>query len=246
MPSGNAASFTAGVLLAALTPYPVQAEVATDAPPLDARVIEPHTASFEIAHIDADGTRVSGGRWTDEVTISDGKLVRTVVRYSPQGEADLKRTIVADSVTLKPELLDQRFGPGLAGVMHVDFDGHRVHQLLIRQPNQSAVTIDAQFDRDVWELSLWGTLAMSLPFETGSEYMIPTIAPDRRSVRDVTFRIEGVEEIDLGGRILTAAKVVVPEEHWVFWVRKQAPYIVRIEHPAPGGLTAVSTLAPAN
>jgi hypothetical protein len=211
--------------------------------PIDASFIEAHTAEFTINYRDADGNLADGGKWTDEVVVDDDHLTRTVVRYTAEGVADLKRTIVADRTSLKPKILDQRFGPTLSGVMHVDFFEKRADQLLISSPTGNMRRIDAEFEHDVWELSLWGTLAMSFPFKTQTEFTLPTVSPDRQSARDVTFRIEGREYVEFDDERLETIKVSIPDENWTFWVRKQAPYILRIEHPAPGGLTAISTLS---
>ncbi|TNE30894.1 MAG: hypothetical protein EP350_07950 [Alphaproteobacteria bacterium] len=212
----------------------------SEVPPIDASMIEAHSASFEFFVQEADGSQVPAGTWSDQVQIEGASLIRTVVRYAPDGNADLRRTIVADRNDLKPRTLDQRFGPSLAGVFHVDFAGNEVNQFLISSPLEPMRMIDAEFNQDVWELSLWGTLAMSLPFEVGKEFKVPTIGPDRKSVRQVTFQIEGTASFDFKGTSLEATQIFIPEENWRFWVRKSAPYILRIEHPAPDGRMAIS------
>ncbi|MEE2526861.1 hypothetical protein V0U79_10805 [Hyphobacterium sp. HN65] len=210
--------------------------------PFDASHLEPHRATYTFSIVDSSGIERDGGTWTDEVRIEDHSLTRSVIRFRTDRQADLQRTIVADRVTLLPTTMDQRFGAGLEGVMHVDYRPESVDQFMLANPASVMRQVQATFDRPVWELSLWGTLAMSLPLDQTGSYTVPTIAHDRISVRDVIFEVGQEERIDLNGTLVLTRRVQIPEEGWTFWVRDTAPYLVQIEHPIPGDGYARSRL----
>ena len=227
-------------LAAMLLSPAVRAEI----PPIDARFIEPYSAHFEFVLLGDDGDRIPGGTWTDRVAhieIEGRRLLRReVARFNSEGVGDLVRVMLADSETLTPVRTDQRFGPDLQSVFHVDYDGAEVTQILLQGTDQPAAVIDVSFEAAPYDLSLWATLAMALPFETGFETSLPAIAADRQSLAHTTLRVIGPETMPAMGAQWRAWKIEAVEPGWIFWVRKEKPYIVRIDHPAPGGGRALS------
>lgn len=210
---------------------------------IDGSSIQAYEAEFDFVVYGPDGAQSPGGRWTDSVVVEDGRLSRRVARFNTAGELDLERLIIADAETLAPQLLDQRFGPELQGVMHVDYAAEDVAQVLIPSPSAPMRIVNATFDEPVWELALWATIAQSIPFDENTVVQIPVIAADRQGKAVATFRVEGQETIEANGVSYNATRVVTPEADWTFWVRKEAPYIIQIDHPAGGdGMRALSTL----
>lgn len=209
----------------------------------DARPIEPYEARFDFHLLTEDGP-APGGEWTDKVARVEAEgrslLRREVARFNTEGARDLWRVMVADGATLAPVSTDQRFGPDLQSVLHVDYDGPEARQIYIQAADAPAAIVEARYDAAPYDLSLWATLAMALPFEAGHEIALPTPGPEQNVLAHVTLRVAGEARISAMGQEWDAWKVDAVEPQWSFWVRKEKPYIVRIEHPAPGGGRAVS------
>lgn len=203
---------------------------------LDASFIEPYTALFDFGSFDDEGHWIQTGTWSDQVTITeDGILERTVRRY-PLGseEPDLVRTITADRSSLLPQYFEQRTGPDLETVEVRAYDGWSVMYSFLQPSALEPVVQNTQFDGSVYELSLWATLAMSLPFMEGETVELPVFIPPDRSLTE-TFTVGALETIETPMGEYAARKVSGLNTGWVFWVRKDQPYIARIDHPFPDG-----------
>lgn len=210
--------------------------------PIDASFIQPYEASFSFYLEAQDGSRTPGGTWTDSVQIEESVLGRTVVRYNPDSVAEMRRVVLADRTTLYPQLMDQRFGESLSGIFRAEFGPDSVRQTLVGSPTSPAQDLVVDYNAPVREISLWATLAMSVPFETGGSFEVPVIAENRRAVANVTVNIGASETITVAGEEYEATQVTMPDNQWTFWLRKEAPYILRIEHPGPNDTVAVSEL----
>ncbi len=211
--------------------------------------IQPYDASFKYYSVNEKDERVLLGTWTDDVTVTgnDDKTVlrRKVIRYSLDGAADFSRTTTANADTMGPIASHQTFGDGLSGVSHVDFDGTAITQILLAQPEAPARVLQADLGQKVFEGSFWATLAMSLPFEEGLVVEFPTYTFGGETIGSETYQVHGEETLEAMGETFTARKITAPDSNWTFWVRKEAPYIVRIEHPLPSlqsGEMAVSII----
>lgn len=210
--------------------------------PIDASFVQPYSASFDFYLYAEDGSRSVGGTWTDSVQIEGELLNRTVIRYDVDGTANMTRIILADRNTLIPELMDQRFGAGLSGIFRAEYDTDGVRQSLIASPTMRAQDVVVNFDTPVREISLWATLAMAVPFEAGRSFTVPVISENRREVQLVSVDVGASETVSAAGEEYQATRVTMPDNGWTFWLRKQPPYIVRIEHPGPNQTVAVSEL----
>lgn len=220
-----------------------EAQEAAGPEALNTEYLAPSEAEYEYSLFDENGVSTPGGRWTDSVAVDGAMLTRRVVRYDAVGEVDLVRAIVADRSTLAPITLDVRFGEGLSGVMHADYAGARVSQVLLAQPDMRMQSIEAELDQPVWELSLWGTIAASLPLEAGRQLRLPVLSQDRRGLDWASFRVEEQLSYVFEGEAVEAWRVISPEADWTFIIQSQPRRMLAVEHPAEEGRRAHSILA---
>lgn len=68
---------------------------------------------------------------------------------------------------------------------------------------------------------------------------LPLLTP---KVISKTFHITGQEKVEVMGQVLEAWRVEDRASQWSYWVRQDAPYILKVVHPAPGGKMATSLL----
>ena len=213
---------------------------------VDASFIQPYEATFKFFDQSEEGEPVFAGTWTDDVTLTESEdqevLSRRVVRFTPDGVADLERTTTATANTLAPITTHQVFGENLSGVMHVDFNETAMTQILISQPSAAARVLQVELGQNVFERSFWATLAMSLPFEEGLTVELPTYALGKNTVGSEVFEVHGIETVEAMGTTFPARRITAPGSNWTFWVRKEPPYIVQITHPSSSGGTATSVL----
>ena len=222
-----------------LTPMASIARAEPASEGLDASFIQPYTASFDFGFHDEEGQWTGLGTWNDSVQIKNGQLEGKVEGFPSDGDqADLVRVVAADQNTLRPSRFEQRWGEGLIQSEERRFDQQTV--IVRKSDGEQTSEHESQFDDDLYELSLWATLAMSMDFESGNTVQLPVFLGNDRSAVE-TFTVGEIESVTTPIGEFTATLVSTTHTDWQFWVRKEAPYIVRIEHPIPGGSgTAVS------
>ena len=211
---------------------------------LSAEFIEPYPASFTYTVTNADGEQTVAGQWTDKVDHVDLggiRLLRRSVERIPAGQqSDLVRIMLADPNTLSPARTDQRFGPGLLYRFHVDFTSDAANQIILGPAEGPAQISNLALEKPVFDPSFWATLAMIIPFEKGLEANLPVYRAQPASVGTETFHVIGEEDVEAMGQTFRAWKIEASSANWTFWLRKQKPYIVRIDHPLETGEMAIS------
>ena len=205
--------------------------------------IQSHTAEFEYFSMQEDGSLRKAGNWTDSVEIDDERIVRTVTRKPLGGDPDLVRTVAADSGTLAPIHLTQRFGPGLAGLYHARLQGEQFTQVLIPDDKTPARIMSAHLPPGIVEVNLQGIFAAALPLDSERQISVEGYRSGAEpSSETQVFQVLGRERITIDDRELSAWKVYQPQTNWTYWVRKAPPYLLRVSHPSPDGGTLVSVL----
>lgn len=205
--------------------------------------VQPYSAEFEYFLQRDDGVLERAGSWTDRVTIDDGLLTRTVRRFTNEGVADLLRTVVVDKRSLAPVRLQQRFGQDLTNVYQLEFSELTLTQILIGDASQPARVSVSELGEPVVETGLQGLFALSLPLESSGEVTVRSYLPGAKpEVVTRVYHIVGQETLEVMGQGMAAWRVEDREAQWTYWVRRAAPYIVKVVHPVPGNSMATSLL----
>lgn len=190
-----------------------------------------------------DGTLVKAGIWRDSVTVTDTQIIRTVVRTPKPGETDLIRTVAANKPELSPAYINQRFGKDLQGVYYAELKQQKLTQFFLGNSLVPAKTSATDFGDPVVESNLQGVLAIALPFNTETDILVNSyVGGASPKSQPVTFHVAGQESLDVMGQEVTAWKVQEPNSRWTYWVRKNAPYLVKVSHPGSNGAMLVSIL----
>ena len=90
---------------------------AQGANPISATHLTPYQAEFDYFIQQEQGQRLKAGYWTDSLTVTDTRIIRTVKRIPKGDNADLVRTVAASKATLAPVYINQRFGKDLESVV---------------------------------------------------------------------------------------------------------------------------------
>ena len=216
---------------------------------IDISFIKPYYSEFEFFLVDEDGKLKPEGRWTDEVEYfekSDKTYIkRKVVRFSIAEVGDLKRVMIAQAKTLAPSSNHQFMGKDLDVLTVFHYDRKKVSAALINSSNFEIKKLDAVLDQSPFDLFFWSTLASSIPFETGYQASLPVFRPGSEVVGWENFEVLGKETIKVNNKSYEAYVVEALPSNWKFWLRKEYPYIVKIDHPY-GETRAVSLLTNKN
>ena len=205
-----------------------------------------HIESYQAEYVDyeVDGeNRSFAGSWTDRVIIDDENITRTVTRKPNDEELDLVRTVTADKVTLEPKYIHQRFGSNLEQVLYTEFKQGDFHQFYLSSLESPVRKSKTRFAEPPVEINLQGIFAAALPFH--NETHINVIGYSMGAVPALTrigFEIQGQETITINTQKYLAWKVIEPKSQWVYWVRKEFPYLIKVSHPSPNGTTSVSEI----
>lgn len=212
-------------------------------PALSLDAVQPYSAEFEYFLERDDGVLERAGSWTDRVTIDDGLLTRTVRRFTNEGVADLLRIVVVDKRSLAPVRLQQRFGQDLANVYQLEFAELTLTQILIGDASQPARVSVSELGEAVVETGLQAVFALSLPLEMSDEVTVRSYLPGAKpEVISRVYHIVGEETVEVMGQRMRAWRVEDRAAQWTYWVRRSAPYVVKVVHPVPGNVMATSLL----
>lgn len=210
---------------------------------LSLAAVQPYSAEYEYFLGGEEGVPVMAGSWTDQVSVADGQLSRRVTRYTDDGAVDLLRTVVVDRDSIAPVRIQQRFGPELSNVYHLEFSGQVLTQILVGDATRPARVSTVELDDPVVETGLQAVFVLSLPMAGPGEVTVTTYAAGAEpKVVSKTFHITGQEKVEVMGQVLEAWRVEDHASQWSYWVRQKAPYILKVVHPAPGGKMATSLL----
>jgi len=205
---------------------------------IDPAFIRPYTARFELTRIDADGKREPNGEWTDRVDFvergGNRLLRREVSRSTAEGVEDMRRVHLVDALSLAPKVTDQRGESG--SVSHLDFSGPKITATILQNSESAVLQVPLEIADSPFDLSIWATLLMSVPFDVGASFKIPVVGAGG-VLQWETITIEGEEKIALPkGRQISTVRVSTSERPWTAWLSKnQAPYIFKTLQRFPDG-----------
>lgn len=221
---------------------PTDADVSNELRIGDERInpsfIAPYTSRFVLTRIDADGSREPNGEWTDHVDFVDRGgirfLRREVTRSTADGVEDLRRLHLVNPTSLAPKVTDQRGTSG--SVSHLDFSGPNVIATILQNAESPIVQVPLEFEESPFDLSIWATLLMSVPFDVGASFKIPVVGAGG-VLQWETIKIEGEEMVALpNGQRISTVRVSTSERPWTAWLSKsEAPYIFKTLQRFPDG-----------
>lgn len=214
---------------------------------VDATIITDYDARFDLTLVGAEGASRPNGYWTDVLTHEDrggqATLKRHVRLFDADGRQMFERVHFNDARTLAPKIVQQigtGFGPPLYDLR---FDGGHVDIALVGALGAPLQQLSIDLDPAPFDLSIWATFLLSLPFETGYEAEFPILGPNAVLAWE-TARVIGPETLTTpAGKTFDTFKVETVNRPWTAWLRKEAPHIVKIIQNLPDRSHQISWLA---
>ncbi len=217
-------------------------------PDIDPSFIKPYTAKFNLFKFEKDGKKgIPNGYWTDTVEFlgngENKQLHRIVTRTNAKGDIDLWRSHLNHAKTLAPITTDNRSGDNLLQVAHLDFNGTKIKAGIIPAPQKPMMVVDFVTEEKVFDLSIWASILMSVPFEEGYEAEIPVLGAGG-VMKYEYITVESEEEITLSnGKKVNTWRVSTRDRPWTAWLSKDfSPYIVKTLQNFKDGTRWVSYL----
>lgn len=200
-----------------------------------------HKAVFDYYERGPDGSLTKRGHWTDSVELDDQHIKRTVVRTPLSQPADLIRTVVASRNSLAPVYMQQRFGAALEGLFYAEVRDARLKQIMFADTGSQIREKIDDLPGPIVEQNLQGMLAAALVAMPQSTVKVKGyVIGAAPGTRDLTFIMHGEEDVTVMDQNLKAWKIEDPDSAWFYWVRADAPYLVKVEHPSPQGTVLTS------
>ena len=203
--------------------------------------LKPYEARFNYYIVEEEGIRAFAGTWTDKVLIAGDDVIRTVVRKPVQKSMDLIRVVSANRHTLYPNFLKQKFGDNLEGFYYSEFNERKLFQFYTPDDLTSSNHNLTEFENQIMETNLQGLFAVSLATQELQEINVNAyIAGKSPGVKAVKFLNQGLEKIEVMGELMTTKRIHEPASNWTYWVRNEAPYLVKVLHPSADGKLLMS------
>jgi len=193
------------------------------------------------------------GTWSDELSEIEvnGRhlLKRTQVANYAKYNIITENINVFDPKTMAPVSMEFKRSD-TAEWVHRDFDGSNVNFRRRKSANETKVeTGQLKMTEPVFDYhgGMYGLLLASFPLKEGFAATIPTLSEDRDEFEWTTFTVGKQEMVDAGpGKQVMAWPIQIDEadhDHSIFWVSKEAPYVIKLVNIIPKGKWVTVTIS---
>lgn len=224
-------------------------------PRLDGSFLKPYKNAWKIVYAFPGKEPFLVGTWTDELS-----------QVQVNGRTLLKRTQMADYakyniVTTYENLFDPKtlapismdFKRNDTGEWaHRDFEGARVKYRRGDSGDQAkSQTGELELKEPVFDYNggMYGVLLAALPLKEGLKATFPTLSEDRDELERITVTVGKQELVDAGpGKQVMAWPIdtegsYANQSHSIFWVTKEAPYVIKLVTTIPTGKWVTVTIS---
>ena len=254
------------IALAAFTVLPgvLHAQSAPSAPPeaikvgdatVDGSLFKPYKNAWKVVYVFPGKEPFLVGTWTDELAAVeiDGRRLLKRTQMADYAKYNIVTTYVNvfDPKTMAP--VSQDFTRNDTGEWaHRDFESARVKY---RRGNsaEGAKTQSGQIElkEPVFDYNggMYGVLLAALPLKEGFKATLPTLSEDRDELDRVTVTVGKQELVEAGpGKQVMAWPVDAEanydnKSHSIFWVTKEAPYVIKLVTVIPTGKWVTVTIS---
>ena len=234
---------------------PAAAKIAVGDTVLDGSQLKPYKNAWKVVYAFPGKQPFLVGVWTDELSEVEigGKrlLKRTQTADYAKYHIVTTYTNVFDPRTMAP--VSQDFHRSDTGEWaHREFDGSLV-KYRRGESADPARTLSgelnlshAPFD---YNGGMYGVLLAALPLREGYKATFPSLSEDRDELEWVTITVGKPELVDAGPNKQVTAWPVDTEanyankSHSIFWISKEAPYVIQLVSTIPGGKWVTVTMS---
>ena len=208
---------------------------------VDGSHIKPFLAKYLLVTTSADGEETSRMIWDYEVKITEenGKklLHRILNGFDAEGNQLQSRLTVVEQKTLKPVSWEFEITGGPSASATIDGGKVKIKQ----QMPGTAEPIEVEFDlgMPIFDyINMHGILLLGFPLEKGFSAKFPYFNSQPTGGLKLewqTIQVNGLEKVDSGPKKNIEAWLVETGDGWKFWLTKEAPYVIKVIAPDPGG-----------
>lgn len=221
-------------------------------PGVDGSFLKPYKNAWKVVYTFPGKDPMLIGVWTDqlsEVEVNGRHLLKR------EQSADYAKyhivttnTNVFDPKTMAPVSND--FSRSDTGErVHRNFDGANVQYRRGKGPAESGTeTGEIKMDQPIFDYDggMYGLLLSAFPLKEGFSATIPALSEDKDAFEWVTFNVGKEELVEAGpDKQVRAFRVIVDDakmDHSIFWVSKEAPYVIKLVNIIPTGGWVTVTL----
>ena len=198
-------------------------------------------------HITKEGSREEQGVWTDEgaIRIENGKTVFQRLQEETSKGSHFITINFVDIKTFAPIRSErkQELGENAFDIKD-EFHGAKVSSTCTGQPCQAKLnfgegqtTRTTELEEPVFDYlgGLWGMLFPAFPLKENCDIRFASFS-EAKGLVWIDIHVRGLEAVDAGpGKTVQAWAVEWPKTSWVFWISKEAPYVIKLVTPDPDG-----------
>jgi len=223
-------------------------------PAVDGTFLKPYKNAWKVVYAFPGKEPFLVGMWTDELkdeTVGGRKLLKRM-QTADYAKYGLMTTYVNvfDPKTMAPVM--QEFKRSDTGEFaHREFERATV-KYNRKSTEQAAPDIgELKLQTPIFDYNggMFGVLLAALPLQEGLKGTLPTLSEDRDELEWVTFSVGKQELVEAGpGKQVMAWPVdtvanYANQSHSIFWVTKEAPYVIKLVTIIPGGKWVTVTLS---
>ena len=223
-------------------------------PAVDGTFLKPYKNAWKVVYAFPGKDPFLVGMWTDElkdVNVGSRKLLKRT-QTADYAKYGLMTTYVNvfDSKTMAP--VSQEFKRSDTGeTAHRDFDGSTVRYSRKTTEQAATETGELKLQNPIFDYNggMFGVLLATLPLQEGLKGTLPALSEDRDELEWVSFSVGKQELVDAGpGKQVMAWPVdtvanYANQSHSIFWVTKDAPYVIKLVTVIPGARWVMVTLS---
>jgi Protein of unknown function (DUF3108) len=216
-------------------------------PAVNGSSLKSYKNRWKIVDVSKDGTRKERGVWTDEVTIKveNGRKIFRRIQDETSPGSHFVTINVMDLQTMTPIRSERKeeLGENKIDIKN-EFDGKEVTTDCTGRPCQEKLHFPegqtnrkVELDEPIFDYmgGLWGMFFPALPLKENYDVRFPSFAETKGLVW-VEIHVRGLETVDAGpGKKVQAWAVEWPSKNWVFWISKEAPYVIKLVTSNPDG-----------
>ena len=205
---------------------------------IDGSFINDYTNKWNVYVVDAQGNEVLNRIWTDYGQLMELNgttyLHRVQDLYAPDHSLADTWINMVEHKTLKPQKFYSIQPTGRMAYFNF-YDDSVSFINNLTSPDLSFSSGVTNLVAPVFDWNLYGFLLVGLPFEEGAVYALPFWSAQTQQVQTLIAEVHGKEVITaLSGRKMETTKIST-NQGLVFWLSKEAPYVLWLELSLPNG-----------
>lgn len=205
---------------------------------IDGSFIKDYTNKWEVYFVDAQGNEVLNRVWTDygQIMELDGVayLHRVQDLYAPNMNLADTWINMVEHISLKPQKFYSIQPTGIMSYFSF-YDDSVTYRTNATSQDLSFSAGTHELSEPVFDWNLYGFLLVGLPFDDGAVYSMPFYNNQTGQINKLIATIAEQETIiTLSGKKVQTTKVNT-NQNLVFWLSKEAPYVLTLELTLPNG-----------